>query len=225
MRLGLFSDPHGNLPGLEAVLAALDGEGVDRLLCAGDIVGYNPFPNEVIALLQDRDVLAIRGNHDRAALTGNTTWFNPVAALALDWTRARLTPASFAYLQGLKDRARLPLDDRVVAVFHGSPRDDDEYVYPWNVSDALVAEAKAEIVVLGHTHVPLAMRYDRGVVVNPGSAGQPRDGNWRAAYAVLDTETLAFEVKRVEYDVGRVAEAIGREGLPSFLAERLYRGV
>ena len=224
MRLALISDPHANLPALEAVLRALDREGVDRIVCAGDLVGYNPWPNEVVALLRDRGVLAIRGNHDRAMLGGKMAAFNPIAAQALAWTATHLTSETMASLRRMEDRTRFVAGSKTVAVYHGSPRDDDEYVYPENATEDLVRAAGAEMVVLGHTHVPMYAAYPSGIVVNPGSVGQPRDDDPRAAYAVLDTTTEDWRVERVAYDVASAQHAIERAGLPRFLAARLAFG-
>lgn len=224
MRLALISDPHANLPALEAVLRAIDGEGVDRVVCAGDLVGYNPWPNEVIALLRDRSVLMIRGNHDRAALAGRRAGFNPFAAEALLWTTKQLAEEGASLLRRLEDRTRFDAGQETVAVYHGSPRDDDEYVYPEDATEDLVRVADADFVVLGHTHVPMFCAYPSGIVVNPGSVGQPRDGDPRAAYGVLDTATEEWRVERVVYDVAAVQRAIRHAGLPSHLADRLAVG-
>jgi len=224
LRLALISDPHGNLPALEAVLGRIDREGVDRILCAGDLVGYNPWPNEVVSMLRDRGVLAIRGNHDRAALAGKPVGFTPAAAEALLWTLGQLSPDTASALRLLEDRTRFADDRGTIALYHGSPRDDDKYVFLEDVTEDLVQVARARIVVLGHTHVPMFFACPSGIVVNPGSVGQPRDGDPRATYAMLDTATEEWRVERVVYDVGRVQREILRAGLPRFLADRLAVG-
>ncbi len=224
MRLALISDPHANRLALEAVLRAVDREGVDRIVCAGDLVGYNPWPNEVVGLLRDRGVLAIRGNHDRAALSGDASGFNPVAAEALAWTAKQISPETKAFLGQAEDRTRFSAGSKTVAVYHGSPRDDDEYVFPEDATEDLVLAAHADIVVLGHTHIPMYAAFPRGIVVNPGSVGQPRDGDPRSAYAVLDTEAEEWRVERVAYDIAAVQATIRRARLPRFLADRLAEG-
>ena len=224
MRLGLISDPHANLPALEAVMQALDGEDVDRIVCAGDLVGYNPWPNQVVELLQDRGVLAIRGNHDRAALAGIAVGFNRFAAEALAWTVAHLESETAESLRRMENSTRFAAGSKTVAVFHGSPRFDDEYVYPGNATEDLVGAARAQIVVFGHTHHPMFFAYPSGIVVNPGSVGQPRDRDPRAPYAILDTDTEDWRVERIDYDIPRVQGEILRVGLPPFLAERLAAG-
>ncbi len=225
MRLALLADIHGNLPALEAVLRDVDAVGADAIWVAGDHVGYNPWPNEVIQVLRDRKVKAIRGNHDRAALTGDTSWFNEVAAEAIRWTRIVLTPASVGYLTSLEDRSWAALPHGTVAMYHGSPRNDDEYVMPWAADEHLVRMANAPFVVLGHTHVPMAFSSRYGILVNPGSVGQPRDRDPRAAWALLDTATGGVGQRRVAYDIGAVVAAIHKVGLPAELGARLRWGV
>ncbi len=225
MRIALLADVHANLPALEAVLRDVDNLGADQIWVAGDLVGYHPWPNEVVRVLKDRKVRAIRGNHDRAALTGDTSWFNELAAAAIRWTRVVLTPASVGYLKFLEDRTRASTAEGVVAMYHGSPRNDDEYVMPWAADEALVRMASASFVVLGHTHLPMAYTSRYGVLVNPGSVGQPRDRDPRAAWALLDTWTRGVLQRRVPYDVGAVVAEIHKVGLPPELAQRLPWGV
>ena len=225
MRLAILADIHANLPALEAVLREVDRSGPDAIWIAGDLVGYNPWPNEVLAVLRGRRLRAIRGNHDRAAVTGNTAGFNDLAVAAIRWTRIVLTPGSVTYLKELEDRARVTTTAGDLAMYHGSPRHDDEYVWPWTASEDLVAMARARVVILGHTHVPIAFAFRSGLLVNPGSVGQPRDHDPRASWGLLDTDLMTFEVRRVRYDVESVARAILQAGLPNALADRLRYGV
>ena len=225
MRIAVLADIHSNLPALQAVLRDVDATRVDQVWVAGDLVGYNPWPNEVIEVLRDRKVRAIRGNHDRAVLSGDTSWFNDLAAAAIRWTRITMAPGSVGYLASLEDRARFSLPHGTVAMFHGSPRNDDEYVMPWAADEALMKLAQAPFVILGHTHVPMAFSSRYGILVNPGSVGQPRDSDPRAAWALLETATGGVEERRVPYDIGSVVAEIHKAGLPAELAERLRWGV
>lgn len=202
----------------------MDVEGVDAILHAGDVVGYNPHPEEVIQLLRRRGVRSIRGNHDRAAVTGNTEWFNDHAAAALEWTRTRLSPSSAEYLADLPARLELEAEGTAVTMVHGSPRDEDEYILPHQASPVLLEAAGCEVLVMGHTHVPYVRRTDRGLLLNPGSVGQPRDGDPRASWAVLDPASQEAEVRRTTYDVRAVHDAVLEAGLPPFLARRLLEG-
>jgi len=225
MRLALLADIHANLPALHAVLRDVDTVGADQIWVAGDLVGYNPWPNQVLQVLRERKVRAIRGNHDRASLSGDTSWLNELAAAAIRWTRIVLTPASVGYLTSLEDRMRVSLPHGIVAMYHGSPRNDDEYVMPWAADEALMKVSQAHFVVLGHTHVPMAFSSRYGILVNPGSVGQPRDRDPRAAWALLETATGGVLERRVPYDVGAVVAEIHKAGLPAELADRLQWGV
>jgi diadenosine tetraphosphatase ApaH/serine/threonine PP2A family protein phosphatase len=237
MRIAVLSDVHSNLEALRAVLDALPS--VDRLLCLGDIVGYGADPAPVIDLLRERGAEAVQGNHDWAVVTGKTEWFNPWAARAVEWTRSALDRGPVEWLRRLPRTLEMPEQD-LLAV-HGSPSDPlFEYVVDSaSASDSFRATARRTLL-LGHSHV--AMRFAlreqglewRGfpeggaetlpprVLLNPGSVGQPRDGNPKASFALLDAER--FEVRRVEYDVAMAARKIREAGLPEFLAQRLLRG-
>ena len=225
MHLAVLSDVHANLPALQAVLADVDRLTPAGIWVAGDLVGYNPWPNEVLQILRDRHARAIRGNHDRAALGGETFRFNELAAAAIRWTRIQLTPGSVGYLKDLDDRTRTTMPEGLVAMYHGSPRDDDEYVFPWSADEALMQKAGAPFVILGHTHLPMALKFRSGLLVNPGSVGQPRDSDPRASWGLLDLARRSFTIRRVPYDIDTVATAIRRAGLPTELADRLYAGV
>jgi putative phosphoesterase len=171
------------------------------------------------------------GNHDNAVVTGDVEGFSPNAAKAIEWTRREVKEAGRKYLTTLKTSTKVEREDVSIAFFHGSPRDPlSEYVLP-GISEtfgrSLVRMASADIVILGHTHVPMLYRFNGNVLANPGSVGQPRDGDHRASFALLTVSRgeASFEIQRVEYDIDSVAEKITRSGLPRFLAERLYMGV
>jgi len=230
MRIIVLSDIHSNLDALEAV--AMDLPKCDELWCLGDIVGYGPQPNEVIERLQQlRPTTVLEGNHDHAVVTGDVEGFSSHAAKAVKWTRGVIGEAGLSYLAALKPSVRVRREGKTLALFHGSPRDPlTEYVFPGMTETAgrgFVNLARAEIVLLGHTHIPMMYRFNGNILANPGSVGQPRDGDHRASFALLTItqNRVTFEVQRVEYGVGSVADRIIRSGLPSFLAERLYLGV
>ncbi len=207
---------HANLPALEAVL---DECPRGRIIHAGDVVGYNPHPGEVIELMREKRIASVMGNHDYAVLTGDTSAFNPVAARAIEWTREVLQEEHLAYLRSLS----LELRVGSICCVHGSPAEPLwEYVYPGGRLEEHLQRAGARMLVLGHTHVPFHLRLPQGEVLNPGSVGQPRDGSPLASFAVVEDGKV--ELRRVEYEVGRVARDILRAGLPGVLAQRLYSG-
>ncbi|MDG6985166.1 MAG: metallophosphoesterase family protein [Nitrososphaerota archaeon] len=227
MKFVVISDVHANLEALSAVLALARSEDV---YCLGDLVDYGAQPNEVIRAVRERGVKCILGNHDRAALTGDTSTFNARAAMSSVWTRKALTEESLRYLRTLAMEMRPELG--VGAYFaHGSPDDRlEEYVDPRTHSDLFghyLDKLKVTVIGLGHTHVPYVWKEHGRVVFNPGSVGQPRDGDWRASFAAVTVEggRCEAEVTRVEYDVGSASKKILDAGLPSFFAERIRDGV
>ncbi|MBU2617635.1 MAG: metallophosphatase family protein [Euryarchaeota archaeon] len=221
MKIALISDIHSNLPALKAVLNVID---VDQILCAGDIVGYYPFPNEVIELVKEHDLRSIYGNHDKAVITGDTSWFNPIAASAIEWTRDNISLEGIKFLEELP--AQLMFED--VAIVHGSPHDPDEYVYPTTSPTRLekfLDQVSKKVLVLGHTHVQWSLELGDRKIINPGAVGQPRDGNPKAAYVILDTKSKEFTMHRIGYDVEETASKTLEVGLPQHLARRLFFGL
>ncbi|MFZ3060428.1 MAG: YfcE family phosphodiesterase [Candidatus Methanoperedens sp.] len=225
MLVGLIADVHSNAVALKAVLSALEDYGVERILHAGDIVGYNPYPDETIELFKMNNIISIPGNHDRALITGDTSGFNPYAKAALEWTREVVLPDTYGYIKGLKNIESITVDEKRIVLVHGSPYDIDEYVYPGNVSPGLLSAANADILVMGHTHIQFKKEYPEGIIVNPGSVGQPRDGNPDSAFAVLDTESGKIELKRISYDIEKVIGDMLAAHLPEKLALRLRVGL
>ncbi|MFC4540859.1 metallophosphoesterase family protein [Halosolutus amylolyticus] len=220
MQIGLISDVHGNRVALETVLD--DMPPVGGLVCAGDVVGYNPWPADCVDELRDRAVPTVMGNHD-AAIEGSAFRFNRMAQAGVEHAREQLSDDQRAWL------ADLPVERREyggrLKVVHGHPDDPDRYMRytrPHEFSARLLGDE--DVLVLGHTHVQHVERYADGIVVNPGSVGQPRDGDPRAAYAVVDLDGLTVETHRVEYDVDAVQAAVAEAGLPDRIGSRLARG-
>lgn len=218
----VLSDIHANRPALEAVLdAAPDGP----ILCCGDMVGYYPWPNAVVARLDGRDLTAVRGNHDAAILQDRAHGFRGVAREALSWQRDRLDDATRSFLEAFPTRVETRIEGRRVVMVHGSPNSPlREYVSPGDVDERFLERhgVGADVLLLGHTHVPFAKRVGDTLVANPGSVGQPRDGNPDAAYAVLEGDGITHH--RVDYPVEEVVDAVAEAGLPAMLGERLRRG-
>jgi diadenosine tetraphosphatase ApaH/serine/threonine PP2A family protein phosphatase len=245
VRVAAITDIHANLPALEAVLADADAAGVEEVWCLGDVVGYGAQPDECAALVRERCAVCLVGNHDLAVLgTLDVAAFSEAAAAAVWWTRDNVSPATLELLRGLEPRA----SREEVALSHASPRDPIwEYVLSGEQADACLDAQPERIGLIGHSHVALfftrpaepapgevrgaqagdgtLLRLDGGGwLINPGSVGQPRDGDPRAAWLELDTVELTARFHRVGYDVESAAAAIVAAGLPRRLADRLHSG-
>jgi diadenosine tetraphosphatase ApaH/serine/threonine PP2A family protein phosphatase len=241
----VISDVHSNRQALEAVLAAIDEAGPEEVWCLGDLVGYGADPNTCTALARERCQICLVGNHDLAVLGAlDISTFSEAAAEAVEWTREHAGAETLDYLRGLE-----PLGSRLgVGLFHASPRDPVwEYVLSIDQAEAGLDAQRERIGLIGHSHVslfftrPEAARptYAQGAqagdgavldlgsgewLLNPGSVGQPRDADPRAAWLELDTEEWTARYHRVPYDVATAAEAIAEAGLPGILGERLEIG-
>ena len=208
-RIGLLSDIHGNAVALNAVLD--DMGPVDALVCAGDVVGYGPSPETCLAAVRDRAVPTVAGNHDRAVVDG-LTW-EP----GDEYARRVLSAPDIEWLGDLPRELRL-FDGRLKAV-HDHPDERDRYTDPADFAPTLLGDE--DVLVLGHTHIQHAEAFDAGLVVNPGSVGQPRDGDPDAAYAVLDLSDLSVDLRRVSYDVDRVRQRVAETPIPDRNGARL----
>ncbi|SEW16570.1 metallophosphoesterase family protein [Halobacterium jilantaiense] len=227
MELGVVSDIHSNLVALEAVLA--DMPAVDRLVCAGDVVGYNPWPAECVDELSERGVPTVMGNHDRMVATGRNFRGNGMAQAGIDHASDALNDVQRTWVENLPRSRRLA--DGRVKVVHDHPEVTDKYTYPEEFGPHLLgrdedgsSDDSEDVLILGHTHVQHHEVYADGVVLNPGSVGQPRDEDPRAAYAVVDLDDLSVTEHRVKYNVEAVQEAVRDAGLPSRTADRLAEG-
>lgn len=246
MRALVISDIHANLPALEAVLAAAHYDAVWNL---GDIVGYGASPNDVIDLVRNLGGIIVRGNHDRAC-SGTIAGFNPLAACAARWTQKVLTEDNQLWLSKLSRGPLRPLGARVSCV-HGTPKHEYEYLtHQWHARSALGA-SRAWITFFGHTHLQegwisdqqeitlvrpnfpttegevrfeVALSRNCRYIINPGSVGQPRDGDWRAAFAIYDDLQSKLIWHRVPYKLFAAQRRIWRAGLPAYLGNRLRRG-
>jgi len=237
MRVAVLADVHGNLHALQAVLDDAWAEKADRVLCAGDLVGYGPFPNEVIALLRQHDVKCTIGDYDDAVAFDRphppAPWLSPaVADLAFLWTRVHLDSRTRAWLRRLLPKVRLEVGPCRLMITHGSPRDLQESLGTETDEDILreiTYQTKANLIVSGHAHVPSYRVINAVIFVNAGSVGQPRDGDPRGAYALLDIDPVTGKtqalIKRVEYDVDAAVRALAQRGLPAELARALREGL
>ena len=243
MRVAVVTDIHSNRHAFEAVLADLASDGADEIWCLGDLVGYGAEPDACVELARDRAALCLAGNHD-LAVTGalGIEEFSRGAAISARWTREVIDADNLEFLRGLE-----PKDEKEgFGLYHGSPRDPVwEYVLSARLAELCLDEAGQRVSLIGHSHIAVAFARggpeDAAIVapagagasadvadgewlINPGSVGQPRDGDPRAAWLMLDTTQARAEWRRTEYDVAGAAAAIRAAGLPDSLAERLGYG-
>jgi diadenosine tetraphosphatase ApaH/serine/threonine PP2A family protein phosphatase len=242
MPVAVISDIHGNLHALEAVLDAIADADVDAIWCLGDLVGYGPRPNRCCTIVRDRADLCLSGNHDLGVLGRlDLREFSYDAAAAAYWTRDVLEPEARGFLEGLEPSATAD----GVELYHASPRDPIwEYVLTAEAAAAALAVTSEPVVLVGHSHVALALllhgsnlagglapagtEIELGEgrwLLNPGSVGQPRDGDPRAAWLLLDREAGRASFRRVRYPVERTQREIRERRLPDALADRLAEGI
>ena len=250
MRVLLLSDIHGNLEALEAVLASAPEH--DAVANLGDIVGYGANPNEVIERSQAIGKQFVRGNHDKAcAGVMDVHGFNYIAAAAVVWTNHALTKENLEWLKALPPGPLSLEGANGTQIVHGSPRDEDEYLLVSESAAEAVQSSKAAITFFGHTHMQggfhiiegrettfrphyqdktkaehwsLHLKPEGSYLINPGSVGQPRDGDWRAGFAVYDSLHQRVVFYRIPYDIETTQKKIIDAGLPERLAQRLSRG-
>ncbi len=241
----MITDIHANLPALEAVLERIDAAGAEEIWCLGDVIGYGAQPDACAELVAERCAISLVGNHDLAVLGAlDISAFSEAAADAVRWTRENLAESTAEFLRGLDATG----ERDGIALFHASPRDPVwEYVLSVEQASANLDVQPESIALIGHSHVSLFFARPNGGgqaetrggqvgdgstlelgdgrwLVNPGSVGQPRDSDPRAAWLELDTKTSQAHFHRVEYDIDRAASAITEAGLPKRLADRLYVG-
>lgn len=246
MRYLIISDIHANRTALETVLAAAKGKW-DKAVCLGDLIGYGPDPNEVVELIRSLEAETIRGNHDKAiAGIEDIDDFNPIARAAVLWTRERLRPENREYLQNLP-KGPIAIDG--FTVVHGSVYDEDEYVYSPELALDPLKSSPTPVTFFGHTHLQggftlrgedvqalhvspglgresVQVKIESGTIylLNPGSVGQPRDGDARSGFAIADLKQHTVEFWRVPYDIARVQQRMTQAGLPEPLVLRLAFG-
>jgi putative phosphoesterase len=236
MKLAIFSDVHSNLPALEAVLTDIRLQRVDAVYCLGDLVGYATFPNEVIARIRQEQIPTVMGNYDdgvgfdrdECGCAYREASEKARGDQSLAWTKAHTTGDNKAFLRTLHAAIRFEAGAQRVLLVHGSPRKMNEYLFedrPLSSFERLAASSNADVIVYGHTHKPYTKLVNSVRFINAGSVGKPKDGDWRACYALVEVaspEPVRFI--RVPYDVQRTADAIRRSELPQEFAADVERG-
>lgn len=239
MKYAIFGDIHSNLEALEAVLAHAAQQGCTEHVCVGDIVGYAANPRECLDIIRQMGCPVVKGNHDEEAILNTSLeGLNPLAKQAMEWTRSQLRPEDREFLANLK----LVRQVRDFTIVHATLDTPGSWTYVTNKFDAMASFSYqfTQLCFYGHTHTPriyvkgdsvepleemsVILEMGRKYFINVGSAGQPRDGDWRAAYAVYDVESQEVTIHRIEYDIQLAQDKINDAGLPEMLAHRLSLG-
>ena len=222
MKIGVISDIHSNIYGLRSALKEINKLSADLILCAGDITGYYTFVNEVFEVLTEYNIKFIKGDHDNYLFREDLSNFKPLLKNSIEYTRTKINREFMNELKLAKDSYITEIDDVKIAMYHGSPWNHlEEYIYP-NYEDFQKFETlDSQVIILGHTHYPMIKKVGKVMILNPGSCGQPRDGDRRASLALLETQTGTVELRRVEYDVEAVCKAIVKSGLDQALIKIL----
>ena len=224
MQIGLIADIHANSEALSAVLRRLRGN-VDVILCAGDLTGYYARPHDVFRILENEEVIWIAGNHERLLSLRSFDSLNNLIRRSVEFTLSVIDTSMLTRLTAEPTHKWLELDGLQIAVYHGSPWDSvNEYIFPDFTNWERFTKLGADLIVLGHTHVPFVQHVEDTIVVNPGSCGQPRDCDPRAAFAVFDTCTKRVRVERSEYELEKVCKEIEVLGFDPILQKVLRTG-
>lgn len=236
MKVAVFSDVHGNLYALEAILKDIDSRSAELVFCGGDLVGYGAFPNEVIEFLRQRRIPAVMGNYDEGighdldecGCAYKDEISKALGKRSIAWTRQAVTSENKRYLRGLLQRISFTVFNKKILLVHGSPRKINEYLFENRPQPSLLRlfeHEMADVIICGHTHLPYVkkMAGEKFMLINSGSAGKPRDGDPRAGYVMVNFESdrVKAEIIRVPYDVEAMAKAVEKSGLPVEYADLL----
>jgi putative phosphoesterase len=232
MRIAIFSDIHGNVQALDAVLADINAQNVDAVYCLGDLVGYGAAPNDVTERIRRDKVPTVMGNYDdgvgfdrdECGCAYREPRDRELGERSFAWTKAHLTPENKAFLRTLLPDVRFEADGKRILLVHGSPRKLNEYLFedrPVASFQRLAASSNADVIVFGHTHKPYVKEIDGVTFLNVGSVGKPKDGDWRACYAILSSTA---DFRRLSYDVKTAADAIRATELPHEFAADIESG-
>jgi putative phosphoesterase len=235
--VAVITDIHGNLPALQAALARIEELGIQSVFCGGDLVGYGPHPNEVCALISQREIPTVYGNYDYAIAREEedcgcayvTPHDRELGQRSVEWTLAHTSQAAKDFMRDLQFDLRFSVGHVAVHLVHGSPRKVNEYLFedkPARLYERLATAERDPVLIFGHTHKPWVRAYGEVLFVNCGSVGKPKDSDPRGAFAVLraTTDSVNVSIERVEYDVEAVAVEVRAVGLPGEFADKLLAG-
>jgi len=232
-KIAVISDIHSNVYALEAVLKDIDKrKNIDEIICLGDVIGYYPYPNECIELVKENCSICMLGNHDAGVLGDEPSfYFNPTAYEMIVWTKKMLKKSNFKWLTTLPRKRTIERKKKSIFLVHGSPFRTFDYFDAYSdkqwktMLDQAFEVTKTDVIMLGHTHIPVKVKDNSRLFLNPGSVGQPRNGIPGAFYAIVNFGTLSVSMIHLKYDFSPLQEKMDELGLPKSLSERLNHGL
>ncbi|WP_426348184.1 metallophosphoesterase family protein [Alloiococcus sp. CFN-8] len=231
MRIACISDIHGNIYALNKVLDNIDENNADLIICLGDLTGYGPHPNEVVALIRRRRILCLKGNYDASVVDNDFTFIRDTSinSFSLPWTSEELRASHKLYLESLPESLRLVFENRSFLFVHGSPSRINEYLtFDSPEAKKHLSEIQEDVLVCAHTHIPGLHEIDNKLLINSGSVGKPKNGNPAASYVLIDIEKsgkVSGKVVQVEYDHSKTAKDMEMKNFPSKLISSIKNGV
>jgi len=223
MKIAVISDIHSNLPALKAVQKAVQTHNPDKVICLGDVIGYNPWPSECVEIVRDWCDVTLQGNHDRDVANPSVYKQNNMAYEGLLWAEEELSDEQYTWVQNLPEKMQLECgNDTTYKIVHSHPTETDKYVRPRDFARMRPLLTDGEKGCwLGHTHIQHKAMVDERLILNPGSVGQPRDKDNRAAFAIVDTDENDVELCRTKYNIDKVINRVTEVGLPKKTGTRL----
>lgn len=231
MRIAIISDIHSNVYALIRVLEDIDSNNIDTIVCLGDLVGYGPHPNEVIAMIRRRNILCIKGNYDASVVDNGFTYIRDtnINSFSLPWTVEETRNSNKYYLSNLPDSISLNICEKNITFVHGSPRKINEYLTDnYESLDEIMSEFNGDILVCAHTHIPYVKKFGNKLLINDGSVGKPKNGTPNATYAILDitkNSSVKAEIKEVYYEYKRTMKDMELKKFPLSLIRSYETGV
>ncbi|MDD5417299.1 MAG: metallophosphoesterase family protein [Candidatus Nanoarchaeia archaeon] len=229
-KLIIVSDIHANLSAMQAFVKNLDMEH-DKIINCGDLIGYYAHPNECLKIAQELNMDSVIGEHEYALLNNDISFMNNFSRDALRYAKSVISKENIDYIKTFQDNIRFEFEGKKFYVSHSAPGFPIWKSVPpgtsANIYNEMFEKVNSDIIIMGHTHQPFVHRFKNGLIINPGSAGQPRDSNPRPSYIELNVEDekVNVEIKRFTYDIEETRKSVFMQGLPNFLSERLYMGV
>lgn len=231
MRIAVISDIHGNIYALTKVLEDIDCQQIDTIICLGDLVGYGPHPNEVIATIRRRNILCLKGNYDASVVDNGFTYIRDttINSFALPWTVDELRISNKYFLASLPENITLKFEDKSLTFVHGSPRKINEYMLE-NKEDLniIMDKFQGDILVCAHTHIPYVKKFGNKILINDGSVGKPKIGRPNATYAIIEVNknmTTKTEIREVKYDFHKAIKDMEMNRFPSSLINSYRTGL